>query len=139
MNFNDVNLQKIIGKGWSFPPVFNPQSKSVEMTTGPEDIDRSLQIIITTRLGERVMRPDFGCALDQFIFEPMNTTALGTVKYMIETALLYYEPRIDVDAVRVEILEFSVLNITIDYTIRVTNSRFNFVFPLYLEENSNKP
>ncbi|KAA3624876.1 MAG: hypothetical protein DWQ02_22435, partial [Bacteroidetes bacterium] len=130
MNNNDKNLNKIIGRGWSFPPSFSHASKEVEMTFGPEDIDRSLEIIVTTRLGERIMRPDFGCALDHFAFEPMNTTALGTIKYIIETALLYYEPRIEVNEVKVELLDLSILNISIIYTIRATNSRFNFVFPL---------
>ncbi len=137
MSNTSRDINKIIGRGWSFPPTFEPASRGVQMTQGVEDINRSLQIIVTTRIGERIMRPEFGCALDQFILEPMNTTAVGTVKYMIETALLYYEPRIEVDQVELNILDLSTMNIEITYTIRATNSRFNFVFPLYLTENGN--
>ena len=51
----------------------------------------------------------------------------------METAILYFEPRIDLE--RVDIREVNPLEgliiLDIDYSIRVNNSRFNMVIPFY--------
>ena len=127
-----------LGNGWSFPPAFDHNAPGVEMTFGLADIQKSLQIIVTTTLGERIMQPTFGCGLDEWVFEPMNTSNLTFIKTMIANAILYHEPRIDTDEVNVrpEPNE-GVLWISVSFTVRTTNSRFNFVFPYYLEENNS--
>ena len=125
-----------LGTGWSFPPSFDRATSEVEMTSGIEDIERSLEIIFSTILGERVMNPLFGCSLEESVFEAMNTSRLTYIENMLKTAVLYHEPRIDAE--RVEVLPDQlegVLMINIDYTVRSTNSRFNFVFPFYIEAN----
>jgi len=62
-----------LGTGWSFPPKFNAAQGSVEVTSDELDIQRSLEILLATRKGERVMQPDYGCNLDEMVFEPMTT------------------------------------------------------------------
>ncbi|MEO1381779.1 MAG: GPW/gp25 family protein, partial [Bacteroidota bacterium] len=91
-----------------------------------------------TRPGERVMQPDYGCNLDIMLFEPLTTTLITIVKDIIQTSILYFEPRIDLlklDINTEEVLSGLVL-IELTYQIRNTNSRFNFVYPFYLEEGS---
>jgi phage baseplate assembly protein W len=93
---------------------------------------------LSTRPGERVLRPDYGCNLDELIFEPLTTTFKTYIKDLIATAILYHEPRIEVNRIELDDtgeLEGRVI-ISIDYTIRSTNSRFNFVFPFYKEEGT---
>ncbi|MEO6548946.1 MAG: GPW/gp25 family protein [Ferruginibacter sp.] len=127
-----------LGKGWSFPPTFIPAWQGVEMTEGVEDIQRSLQILLTTRVGERIMQPKYGCNMDEMVFEPLSTTTKTIMKDKIQTAILYFEPRIDVIAISMDTtneLEGEVL-IEIEYLVRVTNSRFNFVFPYYINEGT---
>jgi uncharacterized protein len=127
-----------LGKGWSFPPTFNSSVKGVEMTEKVEDINRSLQILLTTRQGERVMQPKYGCNMDEMVFEPLSTTVKTIMKDKIKTAILYFEPRIDVIAIAMDTTnepEGEVI-IEIEYMVRATNSRFNFVFPYYINEGT---
>ncbi len=129
-------VNSFLGTGWSFPPTFSKTTSEVDMISDEEDIQSSLQVLLTTRQGERVMRPDYGCNLDELIFEPLTTTFKTYIKDLISTAILYYEPRIDVNKIDLDDtgeIEGRIL-INIDYTIRTTNSRFNFVFPFYKNE-----
>ena len=128
-----------LGRGWGFPPTFDKASKSVGMLEEENDIESSLEILLSTRLGERIMQPNYGCNLDEMVFEAMNLTMVTYLKDLVENAILYYEPRIDLEGLRIDTsgdLE-GMLLIIIDYTVRTTNSRFNFVFPFYKNEGSN--
>lgn len=125
-----------LGTGWSFPPFFDEQTKTVRMVSEEQDIAQSLHILLSTRPGERVMEPRFGCNLDILLFEPVTTTLVAYVKEMIQTAILYYEPRIDMETVRLNTVELhdGVILIELDYIILSTNSRFNLVYPFYMHE-----
>lgn len=129
-----------LGVGWSFPPKFNRQSGQVEMRTNEQDIEESLQILLSTIPGERIMRPNYGCNLEELLFNPINLSLTTYVSDLIRTAILYHEPRIDVDKIdfsETDPLEGEV-RIQIDYRVRATNSRRNFVFPFYKGEGSIK-
>lgn len=127
-----------IGKGWSFPPAFNKAIQSVELSEGNEDIRQSLHILLTTTTGERVMEPRYGCNVDYLLFESPDTTTKTFLKDKIRTAILYFEPRIDVSSVTINHTDEinGQLVIEIGYTIRGTNSRFNFVFPYFENEGT---
>ncbi|MEL6625195.1 MAG: GPW/gp25 family protein [Bacteroidota bacterium] len=127
-----------LGRGWSFPPSFEVVTGKAQLVQEEEDIQQSLTILLGTRPGERVMQPDYGCNLDIMLFEPLTTTLITIVKDIIQTSILYFEPRIDLlklDINTEEVLSGLVL-IELTYQIRNTNSRFNFVYPFYLEEGS---
>lgn len=127
-----------LGTGWSFPPEFKKETKSVKMLQDEEDIESSLEILLTTRLGERVMVPEYGCNLDELLFKPLNLTLKTYVVDLIKTAILYHEPRIEVNKIAIDSTNelAGELLINIDYTIRSTNSRKNMVFPFYKEEGT---
>lgn len=125
-----------LGTGWGFPPSFSNRTAQVGMLSDEEDIRSSLEILLSTRQGERVMRPDYGCNLDELVFEPLTTTFKTYIKDLITTAILYHEARIEVNKIDLDDtgeLEGRIL-ISIDYTVRSTNSRYNFVFPFYKTE-----
>ena len=127
-----------LGKGWSFPPTFNAQMSDVIMTEKEKDIEKSLHILLTTTVGERVMQPKYGCNMEELVFESLNTTTKTLMKDKIQTAILYFEPRIDVQRIEMNDsnqLEGEIL-IEIDYIVRATNSRLNFVFPYYKNEGT---
>jgi uncharacterized protein len=130
-----------LGRGWGFPPTFDKASKSVGMLEDEKDIESSLEILLSTRLGERIMQPNFGCNLDEMVFEAMNLTMLTYLKDLVENAILYFEPRIDLEDLKIDSTNGieGVLLIIIDYTVRTTNSRFNYVFPFYVNEGSDFP
>lgn len=123
-----------LGTGWSFPPTFH-QDGTVEMVADEEDIVQSLEIILSTRPAERIMQSDFGCELSQFLFEEISQSTITGIRGTISDALLYHEPRIDVEEINVdESEEEGLLLISVTYTVRVTNSRFNLVYPFYINE-----
>ena len=130
--------KSFLGRGWDFPPQFDHNSGTVRMVNDGEDIRSSLEILLSTRPGERVMLPDYGCNLDELLFEPLTTTMKTYMKDLIQTAILYHEPRIDVN--KIELVDTGELEgrilITLDYTVRSTNSRFNYVFPFYIHEGT---
>ena len=127
-----------LGRGWSFPPSFDAALQTVEMTVQNEDIRRSLHILLTTTVGERVMQPRYGCNMEELLFESLDTTTKTVIRDRIKTAILYFEPRIEVERIFLNTtneLEGELL-IEIDYLVRSTNSRFNFVFPYYKNEGT---
>jgi phage baseplate assembly protein W len=124
-----------LGTGWSFPPRFNQDTGTVEMVSDEEDIVQSLEIILSTRPAERIMQPDFGCELSQFLFEEISQSTITGMRGIISDALLYHEPRIDVEDINIDESEQEgLLLISISYTVRSTNSRFNLVYPFYINE-----
>lgn len=128
-----------LGKGWSFPPTFNKAVGTVEMVSDEEDIRQSLNILLSTSLGERVMQPDYGCNLNDYVFEGLNSTTIGYIKERVANSILYYEPRIVVERIEVtsagsvDNLEGRFL-IDLTYSIPGTNSRFNYVYDFYKNE-----
>jgi phage baseplate assembly protein W len=57
------------------------------------------------------------------------------VSFQVEEALNRWEPRINLESVTVERDpgDPATLLISIDYKVRATDSRFNLVYPFYLE------
>lgn len=125
-----------LGRGWKFPPSFSPGGGEVEMTAGVEDIHESLRILFSTQPGERVMQDAYGCDLQGFAFEEIDQGLRNSMRRIITTAILYHEPRISLDKVTVaeSETEQGVLQVSLEYTVRGTNSRFNMVFPFYIDE-----
>jgi phage baseplate assembly protein W len=130
--------KSFLGTGWGFPPTFSKTTGAVNILSDKADIQSSLEILLSTRQGERVLRYDYGCNLDELVFEPLTTTFKTYIKDLISTAILYYEPRIQVNKIELDDtgeLEGKIL-ISVDYTVRSTNSRYNFVYPYYIKEGT---
>ncbi len=127
-----------LGTGWGFPPTFDRIAKSVNMISDKDDINSSLEILLSTAQGERIMQPSYGCDLKRLLFEPIDTSLKAYMKDLIKTAVLYHEPRIKLDAIYLEEKSTEgLIEITLEYTIRMTNSRYNFVYPFYIKEGTN--
>jgi phage baseplate assembly protein W len=125
-----------LGTGWAFPPAFTPGGEQVAMVSDEEDIQQSLALLFATRRGERLMQESYGASLDDWLYAEMDEELVSDLCTSIEEAVLLHEPRI-------ELLDLDVsphpeltgtLLIRIDYQIPTTNSRFNMVFPFYLNE-----
>lgn len=131
--------ESFLGTGWSFPPEFSKTSRLVLMRSGSDDIRESLAVILTTRIGERIMEPKFGCNLEEVLFKPLDLTLKTYASSLIKNAILYYEPRIDVNTIDISQGDDlgGLLLIEIDYTIRATNSRMNMVYPYYRTEGTD--
>jgi phage baseplate assembly protein W len=131
-----MNNNSFLGTGWSFPPSFEKSTGAVNMLRDVDDIQSSLHILLTTRIGERVMQPTYGCNLDELVFESLSSTFKSFIRDLVKTAILYHEPRIKLNKVELDDSRDvdGVILINIDYTVRTTNTRFNYVFPYYKNE-----
>ncbi len=128
-----------LGTGWAFPPTFFQQGTEVAMVSGVDDIAQSLEILLTTRLRERLWHDNFGCDLSSYLFESIDNSLINRIRNTVSDALLYHESRIQVE--RVDVQDGGVaglINIEIIFKVRSTNSRYNMVYPFYLEEAAGR-
>jgi phage baseplate assembly protein W len=125
--------REFLGVGWKNPVKCETQGEIV-LSRYEEDVQEAIWIILSTAPGERLMRPDFGCGIHEFVFAPNNTRTAGLVRFQVEEALTRWEPRIELQQVHVQAdpRDPAVLLITIDYRVRATDSRYNLVYPFYL-------
>jgi len=129
------------GTGWSFPPSFGNNGATVDMVSGDEDIHQSIGLLLETEPGERVMRPDFGCGLSNHLFEEIDQGLINRITRSISEAILHHEPRVVLEALDVNPAAASdgTLLIRLEYRSRLTNSRYNLVYPFYLREAAIDP
>lgn len=136
--------QGFLGNGWTFPVRLDEHQNVLMTANGEEAIRQSIWMILGTARGERVMRPDFGCGIHDFVFDVHDAGTTHTICEAVREALTHWEPRIDVldvavvpdtaaaDAVGFDTAASNRLLIEINYQVRSTNSRFNLVYPFYL-------
>ncbi len=127
--------KEFLGRGWKFP-VRLSSIGSIDESQNEVDIKEAIKIIATTAMGERVMLPDFGCGIYNYVFESSNATMLGLIEDSVRTAMVKWEPRIVVNSVSVSMdgSEKNRLLIELNYIVRSTNNQYNLVYPFYLKE-----
>ena len=135
----DNGSQQFLGVGWKFPIEFKTSTRSVTMLSGEDLIKNSLDVLFSTNIGERIMQPDYGSELDHFLFENLSKSVITYMQARISDAILFGEPRIIVNDIEIEpaIDDPAFIEIRIDYTVPATNSRYNYVYPFYLNEGTN--
>ena len=124
-----------LGLGWNFPVTTDARGQIAPAPSAEEGIRQSIWLILSTAPGERMMRPDFGCGISDLVFGVNNAGTANAVTGAVREALSRWEPRIDVLDVYAapDPARPNVLLIEIDYQVRSTNSRFNLVYPFYLD------
>lgn len=125
--------KEFLGRGWKFPVQVGADG-AIALSEHEEDIGEAIRIVLLTSRGERVMQPDFGAGLQDFVFETMSGTTVGAMQSAIRQALVEWEPRAELIAIDVQPDpgEVGRLLVAIDYRVRATNTRSNLVFPFYL-------
>ncbi len=88
------------------------------------------------------MQPSYGCDLKSQVFEEIDEEAATVIADLIKRAILFFEPRITVERISVDIENVEdqlngIIQIFITYTIRATNNRQNIVYPFYFAEGTN--
>jgi len=124
---------EFLGRGWAFPVDLDADGR-VRAAAGEDTVEESIRVIIGTSKGERVMRPDFGCGIHDYVFETIDANTLTLVETSVEEALVEFEPRISVEEVTAstEEIDEGVLRIEVGYRVRDSNTRRNLVYPFYL-------
>ena len=125
--------EEFVGSGWAFPMRVDPTGK-IALVDGTEEIEESIRLILMTAPGERPMRPEFGCAVHDYVFAPADASTAGDIAYVVRVALNRWEPRVDlVDVVvRFDAVDRGVLYVDVEYAVRGTNNPRNLVFPFYV-------
>lgn len=136
------NIENIfLGRGWKFPPTFSKAKSQVQMLSNEEVVHNSLVVLLSTMPTERIMRPEYGCDLQDFLFETLEVSTIKRMTDRIEQNIIQFEPRVRVINIQTE--DFSTpdgrIDIHVHYEIKASNSRYNLVFPFYLEEGKIKP
>ena len=128
-------MANFLGVGWHFPVARDEGKIGFASAAYEESVKQSIWIILSTSKGERVMRPEFGCSIHELVFVPNSAATRGLAEHYVREALLRWEPRIEVLQVKAKAggAWDEELNISIEYRICVTDTRFNLVYPFYLE------
>ena len=122
-----------IGRGFTWPLAVD-HTGAIGLSDGVPDLDRSIEIVLMTAPGERLMRPQFGCRIWDLLFEPVTGNLLGLIAEAVREALAQWEPRIVVEDVKPEADpdNQALVRIQITYRVRATNDRRNLVYPFYV-------
>lgn len=121
------------GTGWRFPLLPDPTG-SLGYVSGELNVEQSLRILLVTELGQRVMRPDYGCKAGRLVFAPGSVQLLGQLETAVRETIRDWEPRIELESVHAEADANAPahVSVAVAYKVRPTNTRNNLVFPFYL-------
>jgi phage baseplate assembly protein W len=130
-----------LGIGWSTARHIEAEGGTdgkgaIALSRFDDNIRESIITILRTTLGERQMRPDFGCDIQTLVFASNDATTAGRAAFFVERALKRWEPRIEILRVEAEpdVTTRNRIVVEIEYQVIATNTIFNLVYPFYLTE-----
>jgi len=128
-----ITFRELIGRGWAFPAILDARG-AVALTNEENELIQSIYIILSTAPGERVMRPEFGCRIHEYIFDPANSSTAAAVEQAVKSALDRWEPRITLTEVTVTPSPdtYGMLMIDLHFTVKSTREETSLVYPFYL-------
>jgi phage baseplate assembly protein W len=128
-------MNEIIGQGWKFPIRVNGRG-GLGWSSGSDSIREAIWIILSTPVRSKIMQPDFGCGIHDYLFAPNNSATRASVEGQVSRALIRWEPRVDVIRVKATTApeDEAVLMIDIETRVRTNNAALNLVYPFYLTE-----
>ena len=129
-----------IGRGLRFPLAVD-HTGAIAWASGPDALDRSVRVILSTAKGERPMRPEFGCGIWDLLFAPVNDNTLGLMAEATRDAIGQWEPRVALEDVTVtpDPADAGTVLIEVTYRVTVTNDRRNLVYPFYVIPEERAP
>ena len=132
-NPNQIRDREFLGQGLNFPMQYDPRG-GIALATGERDIEQAIRIILGTLPGERKMRPEFGCNVQQFLFEPLNAETEGRIEQTVRDALMYWEPRVTVQDVvaYTDPENDGTALVEIVYEINISHNQRSIVYPFYI-------
>lgn len=125
-----------LGTGLGFSVMVDPATGRFRSSSYEEDIKEAIYIILMTKKGERLMRPEFGCGIHDFAFATLDYTTVSQMEKAVKESLIQWEPRIRDISVEVSqnAVESGKAVISISYVVRSTNNPYNLVFPFFINE-----
>jgi uncharacterized protein len=96
-----IDEGQIFGRGIAFPPHLDSTGQWA-MSAGSQNVRESIQILLLTRLGERLMYPNYGSALRTYLFSPNTAATRKSIEDAITDAIKLWEPRVTIDSTSVD-------------------------------------
>jgi phage baseplate assembly protein W len=124
--------EDFVGAGWAFPLRVDANG-GIALVRRERELEEAMRLVLSTYPGERPMRPDWGCRLRDYVFAGVNGETVASLAMEVRTALMRWEPRVDIEAVDVvpDPDTAGLVYIDIQYKPKTTNDRRNLVFPFY--------
>jgi uncharacterized protein len=126
-------VSDILGTGIFFPLQVDRCGR-LALAREEADVEQALWLILSTAPGERPMRPEFGCAVHDLVFDRIDGETVGRIERAIRIALDRWEPRVDVGTIDFDYTEADDgrLLVELGYRVRATNDVRNLVYPFYI-------
>ncbi|MCB0108634.1 MAG: GPW/gp25 family protein [Caldilineaceae bacterium] len=107
---------------------------TIQMVEEEAAIRQAVLLLLSTRPGERVMRPDYGCAIHTLAFSPNDDTTAALAIHYVRRALLRWEPRIEIRSLDANQHPDApnTLQIVLTYQVRTTQSLEEILLDLEL-------
>jgi uncharacterized protein len=125
--------REFVGRGWAFP-LRTDATGGVALVGEEREIEESMRLILGTAYGERPMRPDFGCAIHDYVYAGTDAGTAAQMAHEVRLSLGRWETRVDVRdvSVSVDAAEPGLCYIDVRYTVKPSNDPRNLVFPFYV-------
>lgn len=131
-------MTTVLGTGLAFPLGVDDRGR-IALAREEVDVEQAIEIILSTAPGERPMRPEFGCAVHDCVFERIDADTLARIDQAVRVALDRWEPRVVLDDVAFETGREGELLVHLGYRLRATNDVRNLVFPFYVVPAEEAP
>jgi hypothetical protein len=137
-------IEEVLGRGIKFPNMFSKVTKKTNVIDGVDKINQSINDILSTRKGSRVLYPEYGSNLHRIVFEPNDEVTEDLINLYTVRALEEWEPRIDIQDVDIitprknSDLGPHDADIRIAYKITMSNIEEVYVYPLRREGRAIK-
>ena len=131
-------MKDFLGRGIAFPMGADAYG-ALRISTHEDSVSESIKLILGTAVGERVMRPEFGCRIHDLVFYPVNPNTCAMVTLYTREALTKWEPRIEGVQVKAypDPMNENTILINIQYRVRRTNNLKNLVYPFFLRREQD--
>ncbi|MGM0576308.1 MAG: GPW/gp25 family protein [Myxococcota bacterium] len=131
-------MKDFLGRGIAFPMGVDAYG-ALETSSHEESVAESIRLVLGTAVGERVMRPEFGCRIHDLVFHPVNANTCALVSLYTREALVKWEPRIEDIQVRAypDPTQENAILVNIQYRVRRTNNLRNLVYPFFLRREQD--
>jgi uncharacterized protein len=109
--------------GWPLLPVPDAEGRLMYPTLA-ESVRQTIEVVLRTRPGEQLMRPEFGAGIQTLLHEPNTLATRARLRDLVSDALGRWERRIIVD--RLDVQEVpdrpTHVRVEIGYRIRRTGA-----------------
>lgn len=121
------------GTGWRFP-IRPGAGGSLGYISLDDNVAQSVELLLRTVAGERLMRPEFGTTAPNLVFDADSEQNLFQLEQVLLDTVRRWEPRVEVDSVRAarDSARDGRVTVTVTYRVLRTNTKRNLVFPFYL-------